>query len=142
MKQFQFRLEPVLDQRTKKEQEALLSQSRAQQIYQERLQLLQKTQTSLDSCMDMAGNSLMGEMHRLMYQDHLKSQMMQQTNMVQMAKNSFDRACQQTTKARQDRMIIEKLKEKRLAEYQQQILMTEAKQIDELATTMHNRKKM
>lgn len=140
MKKFQFNLQPVLEQRNKKEQQALLHQSRVEQLYRERLALLEKSQQSLQSCMNMTVKSPQMEIQRLLYQDHLQLQIHHQSQLVRQAKSSLDQACQKTLQARQERMVLEKLKERQWEQYTQHIRLQEAKQTDELATMLYNRK--
>ena len=140
MKKFQFNLQPVLEQRNQREQQALLHQSRVEQLYRERLALLEKSQHSLSSCLNMTAKNPLMEMQRLLYQDHLRIQIHHQSQQVHQAKNNLDQACQKTMQARQERMVLEKLKEKKHEQYTQHIRLQEAKQTDEMATMLYNRK--
>lgn len=139
MKKFQFRLEPVLEQRCQKEQQAVLHQSRAEQLYQERLSALEKSHRSLNNCLDTGvDTNPAGEMHRLLYQNHLTMQIHHQSHLAKQAKEKLEQACQKTVQARQERQVLEKLKEKKWEQYHHHLRKLEAKQTDEIATAIYN----
>lgn len=140
MKKFQFTLEPVLQQRAKKEQEALVVKARADMLYQERLQALEQTEQTLNQSLNAYTHNPMGELHRIMYQEHLRCKISQQAQLVQQAKQKADQAWQASMTARQERMVMEKLKERRLEEHRYTNQVLEAKETDEMATAMFNRK--
>lgn len=140
MKKFQFNLQPVLEHRNKREQQALLHQSRVEQLYQERLALLKESQHSLNNCLELGVKNPQMEMQRLLYQDHLQTKIHHQSQQVHQAKNNLAQAQQKTMLARQDRMVLEKLKEKKQEQHLQYIHLQEIKQTDEMATMLYNRK--
>ncbi|WP_031518088.1 flagellar export protein FliJ [Desulfofalx alkaliphila] len=140
MKKFQFRLEPVLQLRCQKEKEALLQQSRADTLYRERLKALKETENTLNNSLKPLPNNPVGELHRILYQDHLRMKMVQQTHQVHLAQQKVEEARQVSRVARQERMVLEKLKEKQLQEHLDYTRMLETKIIDELGTGMYYRK--
>ncbi|MBM7854213.1 flagellar FliJ protein [Desulfohalotomaculum tongense] len=141
MKKFSFRLEAVLDQRKKKEQQALVAQSEAEKMYQEQLAALEHTRRLLNESLQAPGcRDLAGELHRVLYREHLKSKIARQSCRVQQAKEKLDEARRAAMLARQERLVIEKLKERQLEEYLQHMRVMEEKLADELATGLYNRK--
>ena len=153
MKKFQFRLEPVLEQRNAKEQEALVKQSRAEKLYRERLAAKVQAERGLNECLTTSAKCncrgdhadeqqciSAGAWHQLMYLESLKLKIVQQSQQVQLAEQELQQARQVTVQARQQRMVIEKLKEWQLQEHICQAKALEEKNTDELATGMHNYK--
>ncbi|MCD5406702.1 MAG: flagellar FliJ family protein [Desulfotomaculum sp.] len=151
MQKFQFRLEPVLKQRNTKECEALLKQSQAEKLYRERLAVQVQAEKCLNECAATTSGCQscskqtappeqiqVGSWQQLMYQENLKLKINQQKQQVQLAQQQFHQACQVTTEARQQRMVLEKLKEGQLQTHLCQARVLEEKNIDELATGMYN----
>ncbi len=142
MKGFRFGLEPVLEQRKTKEEEALLGQAKAQQECFKCQQYLDQTQQKLLEAFAYAGSLLRPEeqLQSLMYREHLQQTAQRQQKQLQRAEEIFDLRRQDTTKARQERMVLEKLKEKQLAEFEARLFFLEQKETDEMATLRYCRK--
>ncbi|MBO8137509.1 MAG: flagellar FliJ family protein [Desulfotomaculum sp.] len=141
MKKFVFRLQQVLEQREKKEQEALREQSRAEKLYQERLAALEKTREAFNKCLtESLTYNPNNKLHYILYQDYLKQKISRQEVMLKQAEQKLAEARQKALEARKERMTLEKLKERHLEEYIEFIKGLENKQNDELATGMYNRR--
>ena len=141
MKKFTFRLETVLQQRIDHEQQKLLAQSRAQQLYQQRQEALAAAKTALEqSYSDSGGQALNNRLHSAMYREHLVNRLNNQMHLTQLAEQKLNEARRQTMEARKQRLVLEKLKEKQFNDYQYQANLAEAKLTDELATGMFNRR--
>ena len=142
MKGFRFGLEPVLEQRKTKEEEALLGQAKALQECFKCQQDLDQTNQKLVEAFDYAGSLLKPEeqLQSLIYREHLQQTAQRQQKHLQRAEEIFDLRRQDTTKARQERMILEKLKEKQLTDFQTRLLFLEQKETDEMATVRYRRK--
>ncbi|MTI80190.1 MAG: hypothetical protein FH758_04775 [Firmicutes bacterium] len=141
MKKFLFRLESVLEQREKKEQEAMLVQVKAEQLYQERLGTLEQIKSDFNRALtDSLNQDPTCKLHYIMYQDLLKDKITKQANQVQQAKEKLDQARHHAIEARKERKTLEKLKERHWEDYISQLRQEENKQTDEMATGMHNRK--
>ncbi|SHK30197.1 flagellar export protein FliJ [Desulforamulus aeronauticus] len=142
MKGFRFSLEPVLEQRKTKEEEALLGQAKALQECVKCQQNLDQTKQKLVEAFSYAGTLLKPEeqLQSFIYREHLQQTAQREQKHLQRAEEIFDLRRQDTMKARQERMVLEKLKEKQLTEFQARLLFLEQKEIDEMATLRYSRK--
>lgn len=143
MAKFLFRLEQVLQQRIKAEEQALLEQAKAQQECTKYEQELAISKTKLEEAFIAARTYTKPDeqFHFLMYKDQLQSQIEQQTRLLQRAKEILKLRIRDTMKARQEKLVLEKLKEKQYLEYQELQSLLEQKEIDELATVSYAREK-
>ncbi|GAB6180191.1 hypothetical protein JCM14036_15100 [Desulfotomaculum defluvii] len=136
MKKFQFKLEQLLQQRIKKEEQALLEQSKAQQecdVYQRQLD---GTKQRYEDVLQFSETALRPDetVRTLMYRDQLQILMDRQKRQLQRAQDILTVKQRETMKACQERMILEKLKEKKLIQYNELLAALEQKEIDEMAT--------
>lgn len=141
MKKFQFRLEQVLQQKITKEEQALLEQAKAQQECSRCEQELMTTKQKLEETLNYSQKVMEpGEqMQTLMYREHLLLTIDCQNRSLRRAQDIFRLRNDAVIIARQERMVLEKLKEKKLKEYKELEVFLEQKEIDELATLGYNR---
>lgn len=136
MKKFQFRLEQVLEQKINLEEQALLEQVKAQQDCIEYEQELATSKEKLEQVVRFSELDAKPDeqMHSLMYREHLQLNIQRQTRLLNRALEILELRKEASVKARQERMVLEKLKEKQWNEYKEMELYIEQKEIDELAT--------
>lgn len=138
MEKFQFSLEKVLTYRQQLEQEAKLEfaavqrqvnerEAKLDQIAKERAQMLTAPEQTLGR---------MQVQHRYLAQlEQVSSELKLEVDQLQ---GKLDQALDGYVKAQQQRKVIEKLRAKKEAEYQQELRQAEQKQLDDLA----NRKQL
>ena len=138
MEKFQFSLEKVLTYRQQLEQEAKLEfaavqrqvnerEAKLDQIAKERAQMLTVSEQTLGR---------MQVQHRYLAQlEQVSSELKLEVDQLQ---GKLDQALDGYVKAQQQRKVIEKLRTKKEAEYQQELRQAEQKQLDDLA----NRKQL
>lgn len=143
MAKFLFRLEQVLQQRIKAEEQALVEQAKAQQDCTKCEWELASSKSKLEDAFKAALSYTKPDeqFHFLMYRDQLQNQIAQQTRLLQRTKEILQLRIRDTMKARQEKLVLEKLKEKQYLEYQELQLFLEQKEIDELATISFAREK-
>ncbi|ABO50914.1 flagellar export protein FliJ [Desulforamulus reducens MI-1] len=141
MKKFHFRLEQVLQQKIKQEEQALLEQAKAQEEYSRCEKELAATRDKLEESYQTAQLGLRPEdqLYMLMFRDSLRELRERQMRNLQRANEILQNRIKISMKARQERKIFEKLKEKQLMEYRELQLFLEQKEIDELATMSYAR---
>ncbi|MCL5780228.1 flagellar export protein FliJ [Desulforamulus profundi] len=142
MKKFQFRLEQVLQQKITREEQALLEQVKAQQECSRCEQELLTTKQKLEETLYYSQRVMEpGEqMQTLMYREHLLLTIDRQNRSLRRAQDIFRLRKDTAIAARQERMVLEKLKEKQFGEYKELEIYLEQKEIDELATLGYSRK--
>ncbi|MDA8210603.1 MAG: flagellar export protein FliJ [Clostridia bacterium] len=142
MKKFQFRLEQVLQQKITREEQALLEQVKAQQECSRCEQVLLTTKQKLEETLHYSQRVMEpGEqMQTLMYREHLLLTIDRQNRSLGRAQDIFRLRKDTAIAARQERMVLEKLKEKQFGEYKELEIYLEQKEIDELATLGYSRK--
>lgn len=135
MKKFVFSLEQVLKQKIAREEDALMEQAKAQQEFYRGQSDLEISQKKLESAFNYAEQTLTAEeqMQALLYRESLHSTIVRQTRLLQRSEEVLNARIKDTLKARQERMVLEKLKGKRLQEYKDMEAYLEQKEIDELA---------
>lgn len=144
MKKFQFQLEQVLQQRIEQEEQALHEKAKAQQECQRCQDILQDFNEKLDRTIDFSKSITKPEeqMHMLMYRDQLQSNIERQVRLVQRAEELLQMCINAMVKARQERMVLEKLKEKQYHSFLKHQDYMEQKEVDELATLGYGRHKL
>jgi len=142
VKKFQFRLEQVLQQKITREEQALLEQVKAQQECSRCEQELLTTKQKLEETLYYSQRVMEpGEqMQTLMYREHLLLTIDRQNRSLRRAQDIFRLRKDTAIAARQERMVLEKLKEKQFGEYKELEIYLEQKEIDELATLGYSRK--
>lgn len=143
MQKFKFRLEQVLQQKISLEEQALMEQSKAQLECSRCEKELADTEEKLEEMYQRGACSLKPDelMHQLMFREQLQLLKEKQTRNLQRANEILQLRRDAAIHARQERMVLEKLKEKKLLEYQELQLLVEQKEIDELATVSFVRTK-
>lgn len=142
MKGFHFKLEQLLQHRKKKEEQALLEQSKARQECDTCQRQLEGSQKRYDDNMRFA-ETVSGPdetLRTLLYRDQLQILINRQKMQLQRAQEIFQVKQRETLKACQERMVLERLKEKRLVEFKEFLAVLEQKEIDEMATLGFGRK--
>lgn len=136
MKKFQFRLEQVLEQKINLEEQTLLEQVKAQQDCIEYEQELETSKEKLEQVVRFSELDAKPDeqMHSLMYREHLQLTIQRQARLLNRALEILELRKEASVKARQERMVLERLKEKQWNEYKEMELYIEQKEIDELAT--------
>lgn len=142
MKKFQFKLEQLLQQRIKKEEQALLEQSKAQQDCDNCQRQLANSQKRYEANLHFSETVMRPDeiMRTLLYHDQLQVLVNRQKKQLQRAQEIFQVKQRETLKACQDRMILERLKEKKVIEFKEMLAVLEQKEIDEMATLGFGRK--
>ncbi|MCL0062609.1 flagellar FliJ family protein [Peptococcaceae bacterium] len=154
MKKFKFKLEPLFIKRKTEEKEKLMKQKNLEMIYNERVKIKEEIEDEICKCIsDMckravnescdflaSDNANKDVWQRLVYVENLKSKMVTNENQIKKIEQELDRARIDAVNASKERMIIEKLKELKEAEYKKQLKKAEDKKIDEIAITMYSRR--
>ncbi|SHF37261.1 flagellar export protein FliJ [Desulforamulus putei] len=141
MKKFHFRLEQVLQQKIKQEEQALLELAKAQQECARCERELNESKGKMQQTIAYTESIRHpGEhMQSLIYLEHLQKNIQCQQRLLQRAQEIVQLRKEAALKARQERMILEKLKEKQVQEYKELEFYLEQKEIDELATSRYIR---
>ncbi|GAB6158024.1 flagellar export protein FliJ [Desulfotomaculum varum] len=141
MPKFHFRLEQVLQQKIKQEEQALRELAGARQEYARREQELKDSQEKLRQTMaySLAAQGPGEQIQSMLYLDHLRQTIMAQQRHLQRAEEILQLRHRSAMQARQERLVLEKLKEKQAAEFQAWLALLEQKEIDELATLGYGR---
>lgn len=144
MQKFRFRLEQVLVQKISKEEQALMAQSKVQQECLRCEQELADTERRWEETLQGGQLSLKPDelMHLLMFREQLQTLIEKQSRDLQRANEVLALRREEALQARQERMVLERLKEKQYVEYQELQLFLEQKEIDELATASYARAKI
>ncbi|MFZ5632066.1 MAG: flagellar FliJ family protein [Bacillota bacterium] len=142
MKRFSFRLEPVLEYRSEKEEKAILEQSLAQKEYLEQLSILEDIRHRLDDAMETGTDSFaVGEcLARSLYIDRLTAFQARQEKVVDGAFRELEKKRQKVIKARKDRLALQNLKDRLHEKYVKELNRWEAKAIDDQCTVLTYRK--
>lgn len=141
MAKFKFHLEPVLLQRTAKENAAEQALALANNEYDKRRLLLENTKQRMEQVLSPGERKLdvFETMHLSFYRASLREKIISQKKDVSYAALTVERRRKETVQARQDRQVIEKLKDKRLQEYRREEELREQRIVDELALYTHLR---
>ena len=138
MEKFQFSLEKVLTYRQQLEQEAKLEFEAVQRQVNEREAKLDELAKERAQMLTVPEQTLgrMQVQHRYLAQlEQVSSELQLEVDQLQ---GQLDQALDGYVKAQQQRKVIEKLRAKKEAEYQQVLRQAEQKQLDDLA----NRKQL
>ncbi|BAF60265.1 MAG: flagellar export protein FliJ [Pelotomaculum sp.] len=136
MARFHFRLEPVLQHRAAREEAAEQALAQARREYNRRLALLEDTRQRLEAASFAAARENMDvfeEMHLHFYRMSLKGRMAVQEKSVKTAGHTVEKRRSEVIKARQERQVMEKLKERQLQNFNHEMAVKEQKEMDELA---------
>lgn len=139
MKKFDFRLEPVLGYRRILEEQAALSQARAQDEYWHNFDILREARDKLACAVQ--DNQLLNPFdmfNRLAYCDYMAGEVKSNENAVNLSRKNLEKCRKNLVKAVQDRTVMEKLREKKLNTYNQVVSSAEQKETDEVAVRQYN----
>lgn len=134
---FNFRLEPVLKQREKREQEAVQARARAHKEYLRQLEKLEAIRQNLEEVMETGTvTDSFDAVNALMYREYLKAKAAQQEQKVSKASQNLEKYRREAVEAHKQKLILEKLKQNEYAKYMQELNKAEQKVNDELATQL------
>jgi len=135
MGKFNFRLQAVLEVRAKKEEAAQRALARAWREYRRLLHGLNETKRRLEEASAPAGGVLdvTEQQHLALYRGALAERLRLQEKAVRAAAAAVEAKRREAVRARQERQVIEKVKEKRYGEFLREEAAAEAKINDELA---------
>lgn len=137
MTEFNFRLEPVLKQREKREQEAVQARARAHKEYLRQLEKLEAIRQNLEEVMETGTvTDSFDAVNALIYREYLKAKAAQQEQKVSKASQNLEKYRRETIEAHKQKLILEKLKQNEYAKYMQKLNKIEQKINDELATQL------
>jgi len=142
MAKFQFHLEPVLKQRADREAAAEQALALARKEYYRRLALLKNTRECLRALESAQINQLdIFDVRQLFcYHRSLNERIKTQENDVKNAALTVEQKRDRVVQARQDRQVIEKLKERYLQNYKREMAIREQKVVDELSLNTYQRR--
>lgn len=140
---FKFRLEQVLRRRAEKEASAEQALAAARREYEKRLALLEDTRQRLETVSSGSRRDeldVLEEMHLSFYMASLNKKIKTQEKNVRKAGFLVDKRRSEAVRARRERQVMEKLKEKQLQDYMREEAAREQKETDELALYAHQRR--
>ncbi|MHB8158532.1 MAG: flagellar export protein FliJ [Desulfocucumaceae bacterium] len=143
MKKFLFRLEPVLKNRSGKEDKAILAQSIALKEYKRQVNYLEKISNDLKDVAETEMSSITAQecLTRSLYMDYLTLSMEKQEKAVELALRQLETERKLLIQARKDKLVLEKLKDKLYNGYTKKINMWEAKVNDDQCMALAHRRK-
>lgn len=135
MAKFIFRLEPVLKHRSEKATSAEQALALAHHEYHRRLDILEGTRQRLEDTYEAAeeAEDPLDVVYLSYYRASLNIKINAQKHEAVLAEKAVERKRSVAIKARQDRQIMEKLKDKHYMDYRCEEATREQKEIDELA---------
>lgn len=141
MAKFKFRLEPVLLQRTAREEAAEQALALAHNEYNSRCAVLRDTRQRLEQALTGAEKKIdvLESLHLDFYRKSLSEKIIGQEEDLCNAANAVEHSRQAAVQARQERQAMEKLKEKHLLRYRGEEEAREQKLVDEMALYAHFR---
>lgn len=144
VRRFDFRLEPILKYRIGEEETAKRAHFQAQEDYLRRNAELEKTNSVLDEVLGMENSGsldIRDGFNIMLYRDMLVNTRDRQRKEVATAREKVVTARQIVVEARRQRLVIEKLKEKRYQEYKKEAALVEQKNMDECGQQLSIREK-
>lgn len=133
----------MLKHREAKEVSAEQALALAHSEYNRRLTMLENTRRQLEETLKTAGKSdldVFEVMHLSFYRTSLSQKINSREQEVAEARRRLDFKRSEAVQARQDRQIIEKIKDKDLTDYKREVEVREQKESDELALYAHLRR--
>ncbi|MGB9904784.1 MAG: flagellar export protein FliJ [Desulfotomaculales bacterium] len=127
-------MEPVLKHRRAAEEQAAVALARAQRVYQQHRESLGRTEDLLRQvCAEPApGNyDLTESLHLTLYREHLAFLRRFQEEEVKKAGAWVDECRSLTVEKRREKLLLEKLREKKYAGFREEAGRTEQKELDE-----------
>lgn len=136
MKRFQFRLEPLLRLRAHKEEEWRLKLGQAQaecSRIENQIQLLQRERSAVFSA--DGGDDMDYHLSRSLYLGRIEEKTRELRQDLDNANIRKEEVLKTYTEVRREYEAINKIKEKRVAEYRKEWFREEAKEIDDIANS-------
>jgi flagellar FliJ protein len=139
---FFFHLEPVLKHRADKATSAEQALAMAHHEYHRRVTTLEDTRQRLEETFEWLDHEedQLGVIHLSCYRASLTTKIDNQTHDVTVAMKTVERKRDIAVQARQERQVMEKLKDKHYLNYRREEADKEQKEIDELALYAYQRK--
>jgi len=131
-----------LRQRQSKEEAAEQALFLAHSEYNKRQAVLEETKECLKQCLEVhesAGINVLEEMHISFYRQSLSERIARQEKEVSRAAMAVEDSRRKAVQARQDRQVIEKIREKQLYIHRREEEAKEQKLVDEMALYSHFR---
>ncbi|SHE69617.1 flagellar FliJ protein [Desulfofundulus australicus DSM 11792] len=139
MRKFRFHLQPVLQFREKKEEQAILAHSRARREYLARVEELHRATGLLEESLAGGGPGPLRpetELHLVLWRERLAGERDRCREEVERASERLMRCRVEAFEARRQRMILETLKEKQLQNHIREENRAEQKETDEQGLRM------
>lgn len=142
MKRFDFNLETVLQYRARKEEEAVTEQAGAEARRRQKEGALARTRATLEESL-AAGPGYPPKvgvaelLHTSVYHVHLNRLAVRQATEAEEAAQEWALCRERTLVRHRERQVLEKLKEKRKAEFFHQLGVQEQKENDEISLRLH-----
>lgn len=136
MKRFRFRLEPLLRLRAHKEEEWRLKLGQAQaecSRIENQIQMLHRERSAVFA--SDAGNDMDYHLSRALYLGRIEDKTRELQQDLTQAYDRKEEVLKTYTEARREYEAINKIKEKRVAEYRKEWFREEAKEIDDIANS-------
>lgn len=137
---FKFKLESVLDWRKTKEGEAMLEVQYAKESLKEeedKLNILLVENTYVEE--DLTSGSIDKMRQATLYKEILNDKLRVQRHMVSIAEENLQSKNDELIESHKELLAIEKLKDKRLNEYEEAAKKNEQSELDEFSMLSHNR---
>lgn len=143
MKRFSYRLDPVLKSRKDEEEKAIIAQSAAQKEYTDQLGELEKLRTDMQNACENECACFTAQefLTRLVYMDFLKDSAERQEEIVEKARRELERKRKALIKARKDKLVLQKHKDRLYESYIAEMNRWEAKINDDQCTALAHRRK-
>jgi len=139
MRKFDFRLEPVLKHREIIEEQAATKKAKAQDEYQHNHDRLSEARNKLvGAVQDGQALNPFDMFNRLAYCDYMTGEIKRREITLNRSQKKLEKCSNQLVKAMQERLVMEKLRDKKLNLYNQAAETAEQKETDEMAVLMYN----
>lgn len=141
MKRFSFRLQRVLDIRSRiRDERRQELGARQAELQREETLLAELEAELLLTRIEEGGTYSASELQMVgAYAIRLRSQIERQLSRIEVAKQAVEEARVRYIEATKDTQVLEKLKEKRREEYTQEVLLEEGRNLDEVAVQRFKR---
>ncbi|MCL6611803.1 MAG: flagellar export protein FliJ [Peptococcaceae bacterium] len=142
MRKFSFRLEPVLEYRSKKEERAAMEQARAQKEYRDQRFILETIRRELAAVRESGTERPTAEecLARSLYIDYLTAAQARQEKVVAKASQNLEKRRREVVEARKDKLVLKKLKEKLYGKYMDEMNRLETKITDDQCMALSSRR--
>ncbi|MEW6181657.1 MAG: flagellar export protein FliJ [Bacillota bacterium] len=140
MRRFEFRLEPVLKCRVIKEEQKVQALAYAQREEESREALLKAVSDEYAQSMDGEGTTIWELQQWAFYRDLLREQVHTKAAELDVAAEQVTNCRAELMDARQERLTMEKVKERRYANFLEEEACKERKQYDEISQLVFQNK--